>query len=76
MAKYIEHKAFVDFMIARGFYPTLVARAIEDMPAADVVEVVRCRDCKYHRESESVCMFHFSKVQNHAFCSYGERREG
>lgn len=39
MAKYIEHKAFVDFMIARGFYPTLVARAIEDMPTADVVEV-------------------------------------
>ena len=39
MAKYIEHKAFVDFMIARGFYPTLVARAIEDMPAADVVEI-------------------------------------
>lgn len=56
--------------------------AVEDATAADVVEVVRCRDCKHRGTDE--CIFHIkgepadeellAKLDND-FCSYGERRD-
>ena len=47
-----------------------VASALEEMPAADVVEVVRCKDCwKRYKQC-------FDKTLNDDdFCSYGERRK-
>ena len=40
MAKYIEVEAFRRKLIdEKGFYPAIVARALEQMPAADVEEV-------------------------------------
>lgn len=53
---------------------------IREMPAADVAEVVRCKDCKYvifteHRDyirCTKHCAFSF---RPNDFCSYGERRE-
>jgi hypothetical protein len=55
---------------------------IEEAPAVDAVEVVRCKDCK-HRGTD-YCIFHIKgepadeellrKLDND-FCSYGERRE-
>jgi hypothetical protein len=49
MAKeYIDREALKrDLIDNRGFYPSIVKAAIENAPAADVVEVVRCRDCKH-----------------------------
>ena len=56
-----------------------VARAINELPAADVVKVVRCGQCKHATEDiivEGVCYCH--KIQQgmflDGFCSYGERR--
>ena len=56
---------------------------IDSMPAADVAEVVRCRECK-HRGTDD-CIFHINgepadeelllKFDND-FCSYGKRKEG
>lgn len=51
---------------------------IELAPAADVVEVVRCRDCVHYQKG--VCN-HFGyytyapDVDEDDFCSYGERKE-
>lgn len=58
---------------------------IEDATAADVVEVVRCKDCKHGQRNDSgqlrgryICEYHqdykplFSPYH---FCSNGERRE-
>ena len=50
-------------------------RAIRELPAADVAEVVRCKDCKYG--DYMVCLrtndgFWRNETD---FCSYGERRE-
>lgn len=39
MGKYVDKDTFVNFCLARGFYPGLIKRALEDCPAADVVEV-------------------------------------
>ena len=65
--------------------------ALTDIPAADVVPVVRCKDCKYvycriyHRWQESIytCTHLRSRwntdndleVNPDGFCSYGERRK-
>lgn len=56
---------------------------IEDFPVADVVEVVRCEDCK-HRDPEDLkcdcgqleragCVF---PVDDDYFCAYGVKRDG
>ena len=63
---------------------------IDMIPTADVVEVVRCKDCKHYNEYENGekiigeeevhdgwCM-RWSGIENvnrHDYCSYGERRE-
>lgn len=55
--------------------------AIANAPTADVVEVVRCKDCKYWVYEDDLGMFcsHWgstlaeSKAED--FCSYGERKE-
>lgn len=57
-----------------------LAREIEDIPTADVVEVVRCRNCKHRRETmhRSYCLPAFGLKQItdlNGFCSYGERKD-
>lgn len=47
---------------------------IESLEPADVVQVVRCEDCKYYG-SRRWCELHSSVFDDNAFCSYGERRE-
>lgn len=42
----------------------------------DKVEVVRCKDCKYHAEFSSKCnKLHLTPMLPNYYCSYGERRE-
>ena len=62
---------------------------IDQEPTADVVEVVRCKDCKWYQESEILAPNKFCFRLKHpvedrqigynfspdAFCSYGERKE-
>lgn len=55
---------------------------IEEAPTADVVEVVRCKDCAYYREETSYCLnphcsssFYGHRVKGEHYCSYGEREE-
>ena len=43
--------------------------------AADVVEVVRCKDCKHYKGEQFNCWVMRSKMQPEDYCSYGERRE-
>ena len=64
-------------------------KAVEDyianLPAADVVEVVRCKNCKYYDIEYGVCDFHSVEPDAYSsgakvemafndFCSYGERK--
>lgn len=46
-----------------------VTAVYESAPAADVVEVVRCKDCK-HRFNYGICAYR----GDNWFCGYGERR--
>lgn len=47
---------------------------INEQPAADVVEVVRCKDCKNYN-GHRFCLYHADPVDDNDFCSYGERKE-
>ena len=50
-------------------------RKILKEPCADVVPVIRCRDCRYHnmRKCENTGLW---PVTDEDFCSIGERRDG
>lgn len=61
-----------------------IQRIIEKQPAADVVEVVRCKDCMHshweqepcHGKTEYYCTKLESKVDSHFYCGCGKRKEG
>ena len=93
MSEYIEREAISEeirkyyyknppnFAYGEGFDRGLdrAQRAILDAPSADVVPVVRCKDCKHHHD----CEIHFCDALDMGcpggskfFCSYGERKEG
>lgn len=62
-----------------------IIRAISRTPTADVVEVVRCKDCKWYDLTDPCGTLtpnaHRCKrvtrlwFEDDAYCSYGERRE-
>lgn len=45
----------------------------------DVVEVVRCKDCKYRKKLPNVsygeCIYSASMVSDNDYCSNGERKQ-
>ena len=49
--------------------------AINELPSADAVEVVRCGECKHMLSSGGCSIFADSDIRPSAsdFCSYGER---
>ena len=53
---------------------------IDDAPTVDAVEVVRCRDCKYHEDTHVIgfehCCLYGLTMRYNDFCSYGEQKEG
>lgn len=65
-----------------------ILREIEHQPVADVVEVVRCKDCKKYgidRDKGGFCLRHQSpsmwtngidELKPNDFCGYGVRKEG
>lgn len=56
------------------------AEDVENAPAVDAVEVVRCKDCEHwgrrteNKEGFIVCPVSGMKVHTEASCSYGEKR--
>lgn len=64
-----------------------IASEIAALPAADVVPVVRCKDCKHLRvrnqkdiyafcPKTGIVFWQFEKDTRTSFCSYGERMDG
>ena len=58
-----------------------IARDISELPAADVAEVVRCKDCKnlvnttINANCFLICDISAMEIAPEDFCSHGERRE-
>ena len=91
MAEYIEREALLEKVRELsntysycGLASVHMIKAIEDAPTADVVEVVRCKDCK-HRYTPHNCALWYGYCNgshyliergNDFYCSYGKRKEG
>lgn len=68
-------KRWLAFAVGTG---VSAAETIDQVPAADVAPVVRCKDCKYNRRSKK-CLnpdSFFAVPKDDDFCSYGERKDG
>lgn len=61
-------------------YKGAIRRVLQQATAADVVEVVRCKDCKYYEQAKVnnkgflICPASGMEITEADFCSYGERR--
>ena len=95
MAEYIDRtalgigdadpKAFINPAHAEGWNTAI--QIINEAPSADVVEVVRCKDCVYYSNNNlksqwdrlGYCLLNEEitddKREPSDFCSYGERKE-
>ena len=67
------HKSMADL--------TSLRELLEDTPTADVVEVVRCKDCRLATEDIMIdgwyyCYNDCIPHKPDDFCSYGERKDG
>lgn len=56
-------------------YVNAFLQAVIICPAADVVEVVRCKDCKHKNPVCYRCLRDNLWHDNNDFCSHGERKE-
>ena len=87
MARYIDADLIPYVTSENGVLEDYAYRYdINEIPTADIVEVVRCKDCKYAKEIEwygCTCQNtktpwyndEFEVHMNHDdFCSYGERK--
>lgn len=98
MSEYIKRDDVIDLLEkvlnAEEFFDTDNAKAqsdlalwfeerISELPKADAVEVVRCKDCKHHEEllnnndGKVLCWVNDIDVivDGNGYCSYGEQKE-
>lgn len=84
MAEYIDREA-VNALIKAECSPKVAAYlidAVATVPAADVVPVVRCGECKHRDPEDKKCdcggleHAHIFPVADDWFCADGERKDG
>lgn len=79
MPEYIERDKAIDFVknntpsFGNSTTMQCVVRSLKYVPSADVVEVVRCKDCKKHYK-DGFCDVFDVRTRAKDYCSYGERR--
>jgi len=78
MSDYISRQAAIDACFD-GWNNSAddCARNIKSLLAADVVPVVRCKECKF-RDNDDFCTgrgFPYQLVPDDGFCDKGERKE-
>jgi hypothetical protein len=84
--EYIEREALIENLkrFASEHFRELTKMLIEKETAADVVEVVRCKDCVFGKNDTPYCQKYgliycafdnTIKQKNNHFCAYGERKE-
>lgn len=79
MKEYIDREALIAEYDRVHQGPAGGARKLMvDAPAADVVAVVRCKDCLHRspiKNNSMICLITGDYVPKDHFCSYGERKE-
>lgn len=81
MSDYIEREALLAHLFCKQDEQMDIAKEIAEFPAADVVPVVRCKDCTYFSNAKLnakgflVCPASGMEITEDDYCSYGEREE-
>ena len=88
MKEYIERAmafaVLVDFpgeLSPENIGLAVARKAIDALPAADVAEVVRCKDCRYYQDAKInkkgflICPASGMEITETDYCSYGVRME-
>lgn len=83
MTEYIERAAAMDAILgltiadpAVAQYADAVCYHLQNLPAADVAEVVRCGECRHAEDSLVLwCHEHEKAVSMLDFCSHGARMD-
>ena len=77
--EYIDREAANLALAEQGFDWDKAKQALASVPAADVVPVVRCKDCE-NAQNECggmiICRVYKHIMWLHDFCSYGKRKDG
>lgn len=77
--EYIARDAAIIGLAASSLTPHQIddaAEAIQLVPAADVVEVVRCQDCVHWRGENDICKGIGVDFSADGYCSEGKRKDG
>lgn len=59
----------------------IARHCVDGKPAADVVEVVRCKECRYYQDAKVnkkgflICPASSMEIAEMDYCSYGQRKE-
>lgn len=80
MSRYIDADALLK---GHEDHELISTHLIWNAPTADVVEIVRCKNCKHHEEllynndGKVLCWVHDLDVvvDGNGYCNYGERKE-
>ena len=81
MDEYIKREAVIEIIMSEppdAHYPQWYVDKIKSIPAADVVPVVRCKDCRWRGREECAMFYRCECGEQHTwetdndFCSYGE----
>ena len=77
MSRYIDREDLLKNLkqFAPEYLNPFIVSLIEKQPTADVVEVVRCKDCTEWDKDEYECS-HWYGFRENDFCSYGARMDG
>ena len=80
MARYIDAHNLEKVYMGKGKDKLRLATVINELelaPVADVVEVVRCKDCAVPHNQWTGCpKLNGFVTPSDCYCSYGERRKG
>lgn len=89
MARYIDSDALREKMFHEAFEKDsqdqkwdsgcwiryhMFENAVDSIPTADVVEVVRCKECKHSSQKVHICEITNYLYGENYFCAWGERR--
>ena len=87
MKEYIEREAVLAYPIRKDHYDRehgnehfifgieSVIEFVENLPAADVAPVVRCRECIHRDGTPGQPNILCGQMHDDDFCSYGQRKE-
>lgn len=83
MADYIDRQAAIEvadavWSVTGDVNVAKVWDQLRNLPSADAVEVVKCRDCRYFNSTFPLlhmCDISWMKMKPDEYCSLGERKE-